>query len=115
MLINIKNADENKGIVSEAIERISNSKDRIKGMSEAEKKYKNVDETLEIIKEILVYNKIAQKNFQLASKFDKGKSGLKPEESIAERVKLIKGRVTEIKKEEKNIIMNCLKNTLLII
>ena len=115
MLIDIKNADENKGIVAEAKERISNSKDRIKGMSEAEKKYKNVDETLEIIKEILDYNKIAQKNFQLVSKFDKGKSGLKPAESIAERVKLIKGRITEIKKEEKNIIMNCLKNTLLII
>ena len=38
MLINIKNADENKGIVAEAKERISNSKDKIKGMSEAEKK-----------------------------------------------------------------------------
>ena len=37
MLIDIKNADENKGIVAEAKERISNSKDRIKGMSEAGK------------------------------------------------------------------------------
>ena len=40
-------------------------------MSEKEKKYKSVDETLEIIKKILDYNKDAQKNFKLASKVDK--------------------------------------------
>ena len=43
-------------------------------MSEKEKNYKNVDETLEIIKKILDYNKNAQNIFQLASKVDKGKS-----------------------------------------
>ena len=45
-------------------------------MSEAEKK-KNADETLEIIKKVLDYNKNAQKIFQLASKVDKEKSELK--------------------------------------
>ena len=32
-------------------------------MSETEKKYKNVDETLNIIKKLLDYNENAQKNF----------------------------------------------------
>ena len=35
------------------------------------KKYKNADETLEIIKAILDYNKDAHKKFQFASKVDK--------------------------------------------
>ena len=72
-------------------------------MSEIEKKYKNADETLEIIKKNLDYNKNAQKNIQHASKADKEKSKPKPEESIAERTKLRKGRIAEIEKEEKNI------------
>ena len=38
MLINIKNADENKGIVAEIKDKISDLKDRIKEMSEVEKK-----------------------------------------------------------------------------
>ena len=38
MLINIKDADENKGIVAEAKNRISDLKDRIKGMNETAKK-----------------------------------------------------------------------------
>ena len=83
MLINIRNADENKGIVAEAKDRMSNLKDTIKGMSETEKIYKNSDETLEIIKKVLDYNKDAQKIFQHASKFDKGKSKSEPKESIA--------------------------------
>ena len=37
---------------------------------------------------ILDYNKGAQKTFLIESKVDKGKSEPKPEESIAERVKL---------------------------
>ena len=41
-----------------------------------QKKTKNADETLEIIKKVLDYNKNAQKNFQLASKVDKEKSEL---------------------------------------
>ena len=53
-----------------------------------EKKKKSADETLKIIKEILDYNEEVQKAFALASKVDKGKSEPKPEESIAERVKL---------------------------
>ena len=64
MLINIKNADENKENVAEIKDRISDLKDRIKKMSETEKK--NADETLEIIKKILDYNKDVQKKFQLA-------------------------------------------------
>ena len=39
-----------------------------------QKKKKNADETLEIIKEIFNYNKNAQKSFQLASKVDRRKS-----------------------------------------
>ena len=64
MLINIKDADENKGIVAEAKNRISDLKDRIKGMNETAKK-KNADETLEIIKKILDYHKNAQKFFSM--------------------------------------------------
>ena len=52
------------------------------------KEKKSADETLKIIKEILDYNEEVQKAFALASKVDKGKSEPKPEESIAERVKL---------------------------
>ena len=38
ILININNPDENEGIVAEAKDRISDLKDRIKEMSETEKK-----------------------------------------------------------------------------
>ena len=69
MLINTKNADENKQNVKEIEYRISDLKDN--KMSEKEKIYKNVDETLEIIKKILDYNKEVQKNFYGASKVDK--------------------------------------------
>ena len=68
-------------------------------MSETEKKNKNADQTLEIIKEILDYNK---KFFLFASKVNKRKSEPKPEERIADRLKLKKGKITEIKNEEKN-------------
>ena len=100
-LIYIKNPDENKEILAEIKDRISNLKDRIKEISETEKIYKNADETLEIIKKILDYNKNAPKNFQLASKVDKGKSEPKPEESIAKRTILRKRMVAKIEKEEK--------------
>ena len=79
-------------------------------MNETEKISKNACETLEIIKEILDYNKNAQKKNQLASKADKGKSDPKPEESIAERTILRKGMVAEIEKEEKNIHKRLFKN-----
>ena len=78
-------------------------------MSETEKKNKinkNADETLEIIKKIIDYNKNAQKFVQHVSKVDKGKSKPKCEGSIAERIMLRKGMVAEIEKEEKNIEMN---------
>ena len=58
-----------------------------------QEKNKNADDILKIIEEILDYNRNAQKNFRLASKVDKGKSEPKPEESIAERVKLKKGKL----------------------
>ena len=92
ILINIENPDENKGVVAEAKDKISDLKDRIKEMSETEKNYKNGNEALEIIEKILEYNKDAQKNF--VSKVDKGKS--KPEGSIAERKILRKEMVAEI-------------------
>ena len=97
-LINIKNADENIGIVAEAKDRISDLKDRVKEMKQ--KKNKNSDETLKIIKKILDYNKDAQKFFQ---EVGKGKSKLKLEESIAERVKLRKQKLDIIKKKKENI------------
>ena len=43
----------------------------MKEMREKEKIYKNANETLEIIKKVLDYNKNAPKYFQLASKVDK--------------------------------------------
>ena len=100
-LINISNVDENKGIVADIEDRISNLKGRIKEMNETEKKNENVDETLEIIKKILDCNKHAQKIFQYASKVDKGKSKPKPKESIAERVKLKTKGLPKLKKKKK--------------
>ena len=64
-------SDENKQIVEQIKYRISNSKDRMKEMREKEKIYKNANETLEIIKKVLDYNKNAPKYFQLASNVDK--------------------------------------------
>ena len=63
MLINTSNPDENKENTTEIKNRISNLKDRVKEISETEKKNKNADETLKIIKTILYYNKNAQKMF----------------------------------------------------
>ena len=72
-------------------------------MSGKEKKYKSVDETLEIIKKILDYNKDAQNFSHRASKVDKGKSKFKIEECVAERVKLRKQKLNIIKKKKENI------------
>ena len=68
MLINTKNADENKENVKDIKCRISDLKDRIKKMSVKEKKDKNADETLEIIQKILDFNKDAQNFFILHQK-----------------------------------------------
>ena len=83
-------------------------------MSGKEKKDKNADETLEIIKKFFDYNKKEKKNFKLASKVDKRNSEPKTEESIAETVKFKNEKIAEIKKEEKKYTMNCLCTTLLI-
>ena len=69
-------------------DRISNLKERIKKWLKQKKKNKNADETLNIIEKILDYNKVVQKNFQLGSKVDKGKSKPETKESIVKRVKL---------------------------
>ena len=106
MIVNTKNRDGNKKNVEEIENRISDLKDRIKKISEKEKKDKNANETLEIIENILDYNKDAQKCFYCASKIDKEKSEPKIEESITERVKLKNNRVAEIKKEENNKLFN---------
>ena len=54
--------EKNKEFVEEIKDRISDLKDRIKEKSKTEKKKKNANETLDIIKKILDYNKDAQKN-----------------------------------------------------
>ena len=102
-LINTKNRDEQKEIVKEMENRISDLNDRIKKMSEKEKKDKNMDETLNIIKKILDYNKDAHKSFQLASTVDKRKSKPKFEQSIAETTKLRRQKLNIIAKKEENI------------
>ena len=99
-LINVKDPNENKEIVAEIKDGILDLKDRIKEMSEKEKRNKSADETLKIIEEILDYNKGAQKTFSIASKVDKGKSEPKPEESIADRIKLRRGKIAEIEEEK---------------
>ena len=63
-----------------------------------------MDETLEIIPEILDYNKNAQNIFSVASRVDKGKPEPKPEESIAKKVILRRAEVAKFIGEEKNII-----------
>ena len=72
-------------------------------MSETEKKRKNVDETLKIIKEILDCNKNVQIFFLVASEVDKEKSEPKTEKRIAERTKLRIERIAKIERKEKNI------------
>ena len=49
-LINTENANENKEAVAKTEDRKSVLKDRIKEISETEKKYKNADGTIKIIK-----------------------------------------------------------------
>ena len=88
MLINTS-PNENKKVVAEIEDRISDLKD------------KNADKKLNIIKKILDYNKDAQKIFEFASKVDKGKSKPKSEESIAERMKLRRQKLDIIAKINK--------------
>ena len=67
------------------------------------KQKKNGDTTLKIIEKVLDYKKDAQQIFQHISKVDKGKPKSKPEESIAERVKLRRRKLDVIKKKKENI------------
>ena len=85
-LINTKNGGKKKQIVEEAEYKISDLEDRIKTMKKKRKKRQNADETLEIIRKIIDYNKNAKNLFHYASKVDKRKLKPKIEESIAERI-----------------------------
>ena len=67
------------------------------------KQKKKGDTTLKIIEKVLDYKKDAQQIFQHTSKVDKGKPKSKPEESIAERVKLRRRKLDVIKKKKENI------------
>ena len=64
-------ADENKEFVEEIKDRLSDLKDGIEKMSVTEKKNKNANETLNIIKKILDYIKDTQKFFTLYQKLVK--------------------------------------------
>ena len=110
-LINLKNTKENKEFATEAEIIISDLK-------RDNKKYewKSADETLKIIKEIFDYIKKVQIIFSAAPYADKGKSEPKTEESIAERVKLRRKRITETEVEKKTrYVRYGLKTILLII
>ena len=61
----------NKKIVEEVEDKISYLKDRIKRMSEKEKKEKNVDETLTITKKFLITINMFKKLFSLHEKLIK--------------------------------------------
>ena len=52
------------------------------------------------MKRFLIRKKQIPKTFALASKVDKGKSEPKPEESIADRIKLRRGKIAEIEEEK---------------
>ena len=68
LLINTKNWDENKKAAEEIEDKISGFEGEIR-MSEKEKKDKNVDETLEIIRKILAERvKLRQKLDIIATK-----------------------------------------------
>ena len=70
-------------------------------MSEKEKKDKNADEKLEVIKKILDLNKDVQNFFHHSSKVDEGKSEPKTGESIAESMKLRRQKLNIIAKKRK--------------
>ena len=61
----------NKKIVEEVEDKISYLKDRIKRMSEKEKKDKNADETLKITKKFLITINMFKKLFSLHQKLIK--------------------------------------------
>ena len=88
-------------------------------MSQKEKKNKSANETLKIIEESRDNNNRAQKNFLVVSRVDKEKLKPKPEERVAERVKLRRQKsenkdlnyfLKQIKVEQKNIDIAWFKN-----
>ena len=64
-LINTSNSDENKEIVEEVEDRISNLKDNKRNEWNRKKYIKNTDETLKIIKKFLTAIKMLKKFFHL--------------------------------------------------
>ena len=102
MVINTKNADENKENVKEIENRILDLEDRIKKKKKIiKKKKKSVKGTLEIIRKIHDYNKNAQNLFYCASKVDKRKSKPKFEKIIAKRAKLRRQKFNTVNKKER--------------
>ena len=69
-LINTQNQDKNKEYVAEAKYKIRFRR-RIKQMNDKEKKYKNANETSEIINEIIDYNNNTQNFFIVRQKLIK--------------------------------------------
>ena len=111
-LINLKNTEEKKRICNWGKKQNISFKRQNKKNEQKRKKNKSANETLKIIKEILDYNKNAQRFFSVASEVDKGKSEPrddkgksepKTDESIAERTKLRRERIAEIERKEKSI------------
>ena len=96
--------DENKKIVEEIEDRISYLKDRIKRISEKEKKKMKMRmKHWRLLKKFLITIKMLKTFFILHQKLIKGKSKSKIEESIAERVKLRKQKLNIIRKKKENI------------
>ena len=115
ILINTSNPDENKNKCSRDKRQNIRFKRRIKGMSEAEKKNENADETLKRLqKKFLITIKMLKKYFSLHQKLIKENQNQRLKKVLQKGTILRKGMVAEIKKE-KTQTMNCLKNTMLII
>ena len=97
-LINLKNTEEKKRICNWGKKQNISFKRQNKKNEQKRKKNKSANETLKIIKEILDYNKNAQRFFPVLSEVDKEKSEPKTEESNAERTKLKRERIAEIER-----------------
>ena len=97
-LINLKNTEEKKRICNWGKKQNISFKRQNKKNEQKIKKNKSANETLKIIKEILDYNKNAQRFFPVLSEVDKEKSEPKTEESNAERTKLKRERIAEIER-----------------
>ena len=97
-LINLKNTEEKKRICNWGKKQNISFKRQNKKNEQKRKKNKSANETLRIIKEILDYNKNAQRFFPVLSEVDKEKSEPKTEESNAERTKLKRERIAEIER-----------------